>query len=139
MLRKFSSVRLLKYTISSTRVYKLRPQELAQCLERTLTPHVIHRAAKAHRAALSVGACIRGHDDDGVFKVYGPALSVGYPAVVKDLEQNIQNVGMRLFYLVKQHDRIRLAADLLGELACLVIADIARRRTDNARYAEFFP
>ena len=45
---------------------------------------------------------------------------------------------MSLFYLVKQNDRIWLAADLLGELACLVIADIARRRTDNARYAELF-
>ena len=76
--------------------------------------------------------------DYGILKVHRSALSVGYPAVVKDLEQDIQNVGMRLFYLVKQDDRIRLAADLLGELACLVVADIARRRTDNARYAEFF-
>ena len=45
---------------------------------------------------------------------------------------------MSLFYLVKQNDRIRLAADFLGELACLVVADIARRRADNARYAELF-
>ena len=45
---------------------------------------------------------------------------------------------MSLFYLVKQDDRIRLAADFLGELACLVVADIARRRSDNTRYAELF-
>ena len=43
---------------------------------------------------------------------------------------------MRLFYLVKEDDRIRLAAYLLGELACLVIADIARGRTDDPRNGE---
>ena len=43
---------------------------------------------------------------------------------------------MRLFYLVKQHDAVWLAAYLLGELAGLVIADIAGRRADDARDGE---
>ena len=38
---------------------------------------------------------------------------------------------MRLFDLVKQHDRPRLAPHALGELAAVLIADIARRRADE--------
>src|SRR6202043_1832956 len=34
--------------------------------------------------------------------------------------------------LVEQHDRVRTAADLLGELASFFIADVARRRADQA-------
>ena len=43
---------------------------------------------------------------------------------------------MRFLYLIKQHDAVRLAAYLLGELAGLVIADIAGRRADDARDGE---
>ena len=39
---------------------------------------------------------------------------------------------MRLFDLVEQHDRVRAAADLFGQLAGLVIAHIARGRADQA-------
>ena len=45
---------------------------------------------------------------------------------------------MGLLDLVEKHDGVGLAAYLLGELAGLVISDIARRRADDARYAEFF-
>ena len=43
---------------------------------------------------------------------------------------------MRLLDLIEQHDAVRLAAYLLGELAGLVIADIAGRRADDARDGE---
>ena len=42
---------------------------------------------------------------------------------------------MGLLYLVKQHDGVGAAAHLFGELSGLVIADIAGRRTDDARNA----
>ncbi len=38
---------------------------------------------------------------------------------------------MRLLYLVKKYDRIRLPPDGLGELSTLVISDVSRRRTDQ--------
>ena len=38
---------------------------------------------------------------------------------------------MRLFDLVEEYDGIGLPADLLRQLACLVIPDIAGRRTDE--------
>ena len=45
---------------------------------------------------------------------------------------------MRLFQLVEQNDGIRAAADLFGQLAGLVIADIAGRRADDLRDTVLF-
>ena len=41
---------------------------------------------------------------------------------------------MRLFDLVEQHHRVGAAADGLGELASLLVADVARGRADHARH-----
>ncbi|CAB4700066.1 unannotated protein [freshwater metagenome] len=40
---------------------------------------------------------------------------------------------MRLLHLVEQHDGVRAAAHRLGQLAALVVADVARRGPDQAR------
>ena len=40
---------------------------------------------------------------------------------------------MRLLDFVEEHDRVGTAADLLGELAAFFVADVARRRADQAR------
>ena len=40
---------------------------------------------------------------------------------------------MRLFHLIKEDDRIGLAAHRLGQLSALVVADVAGRRADQAR------
>ena len=45
---------------------------------------------------------------------------------------------MRLLDLVEKHDRVGLAAHRLGELAALVVADIAGRRADQSRNGVFF-
>ena len=70
-------------------------------------------------------ADIGGHDDDGVFEIDGSSLAVGQSAVLQNLEQHVEHVGMRLLDLVKEHHRIGLAAHLFGELTALVKADVA--------------
>ena len=52
-------------------------------------------------------------------------------AVVQDLEQDVEHVGVGLLDLVKEDDAVGLAPDLLGELAGLVVAHIARGRADD--------
>src|SRR5438270_396975 len=74
-------------------------------------------------------ADVAGHDDDRVLEVDDPALGVGQTAVFHDLKQDIEDVGVSLLDLVKQHDRVRPAAHGLGELAALLIADVARGRS----------
>ena len=51
-------------------------------------------------------------------------------SVIKDLEKNIQYVGMRLFYFVEKDYGIGAAADLFGKLSRIVITDVAGRRSD---------
>jgi hypothetical protein len=41
---------------------------------------------------------------------------------------------VRLLDFVEQHHRVRTAAHRLGEVTALLIADIARRRADQARH-----
>ena len=50
------------------------------------------------------------------------------------LQQDVEHVGVRLLDLVEQHHRVRPAADGLGELTALVVADVARGRADEARH-----
>ena len=44
---------------------------------------------------------------------------------------------MRLFDFVEQHDGIRIAPDFFRELSAFLVADVARRRTDEPRDVEF--
>ena len=43
---------------------------------------------------------------------------------------------MCLLNLIKEHDRVRLTPDRLGELTTLIVADIARRCTDQTSGAK---
>ena len=60
------------------------------------------------------------------------ALPVGQPAIVEHLQQNVEHVRMRLLDLVEQNDLVRPPPHSFGECAALLIADIARRRADQA-------
>ena len=79
------------------------------------------------------GADVGGHDDDRVFEVDGVAEAVGELAIFKDLQQDVEDVGMRLFDFVEQDDRVGRTLDALGELTALLVAHVARRRTDELR------
>ena len=78
-------------------------------------------------------AQVGGHDDDRVLEVDHAALTVGQATLFEDLQERVEDVGVRLLDLVEQHHAERLAAHLLGELAALFEADEARRGTEQAR------
>ena len=48
-----------------------------------------------------VAADVGGHDDHGVLEVHDPALAVGQPAVVEDLEEDVEDVRVGLLDLVE--------------------------------------
>ena len=75
---------------------------------------------------------VRGHDQHDVGEVDRAALAVGEAAVVEHLQQDVEHVGVGLLDLVEQHHRVGPAAHGLGELAALVVADVAGRRADEA-------
>ena len=59
-------------------------------------------------------------------------MAVCQPTVVKHLQQHVEDVGVCLLDLVEQDDRVRPAADCLGQLAAVVMADIPGRCADQA-------
>ena len=60
-------------------------------------------------------------------------LPVRQPPVVEHLQQDVEDVIMCLLHLIKQDDLIRAPPHCLGQRAAFLIADIARRRADQAR------
>ena len=80
------------------------------------------------------GPEVRGHDEHGVLEVDRAALGVGQAAVLEDLQQGVEHVRVGLLDLVEQHDGEGLAPDGLGELAALLVADVTRRRADEAAH-----
>ena len=87
---------------------------------------------------IDLGAAdVRRHDQHRVAEVDRAALAVGQPAVVEHLQQHVEHLGVRLLDLVEQDDRVRPPAHRLGQLAALVVADVARaaRRPGATRCA----
>src|SRR5690606_28329514 len=80
-----------------------------------------------------LAAQVRREDEDRVLEVDRPPLAVGEPAVVEHLEQDVEDLGMRLLHLVEEDDGVRAAADRLRELAALLVADVAGGRADESR------
>ena len=74
---------------------------------------------------------VRRHDQHGVLEVDRATLGVGQAAVLEDLQQRVEHVGVRLLDLVEEHDGERLAPHGLGELAALFVPDVAGGRADQ--------
>jgi len=66
------------------------------------------------------------------------AVAVGQASFVKDLQQQVENVGVRFFDFVQQDNSIRFAADAFGQLSPLVVPHIARRRANEPADGIFF-
>ncbi len=77
---------------------------------------------------------VRRHDDDGVLEIDRAALAVCEPAVIKQLQQDVEHFRMRFLDFVEQNDGVRPAPDRFGELAGLLVADVAGRRADQPRH-----
>src|SRR3546814_2836156 len=77
-------------------------------------------ALARHVARAGIGR----HDQDDVAEVDGLAVMIGQAAMVHDLQQYVEQVGMRLFDLVEQQHAMLILIDRVGEQAALIITDI---------------
>src|ERR671915_449579 len=91
-------------------------------------------AAEAERLGLvdGLGPDVGGHDEHHVLEVHGATLRVGELPVLEYLEEYVEDVRVGFLDLVEEDDRVRTAPDLLGELAALVVADVAGGRADQS-------
>ena len=88
--------------------------------------------------AQALGAGIGSHDDDYIAEIGALSVIIGELAVVHHLQQHIENIGMGFFDFVEQQHAIRLFVHRFSEQTALLEADIARRRTNQARYGVAF-
>ena len=58
-------------------------------------------------------------------------LPVREPPVFENLEQRIEDFGMRLLHLVEQNDLVGPAPDGFGQLTTAVVTHVARRRAEQ--------
>ena len=140
IVRRSSSVSASNTMISSMRLMNSGLKVLRHLAEH----HVVDAAAddaavgrlEPQRRLLldEAGADVRRHDDDRVLEVHPVAEAVGEVAVLEHLQQDVEDIRMRLLDLVEQHDRVGVALHLLGELAALFVADVSGRRANQLRH-----
>ena len=109
----------------------LRQLLARQRLERDDLVHAIQELRPEAIAQLVLRADVRGHDDHRVAKVDGAALAVRQASVVEQLQQHVEDLGVRLLDLVEEDDGVRPAAHGLRQLPALLVADVAGRRAQE--------
>src|SRR5713226_9608738 len=96
-LQLFLSKRIVDHDIIDP-VDKLRPERRAQRFHRFFAGALgiavgqLENGSRAH---------VTGHDQHGVAEVHGAALSIGEASVLENLQQDVENVRMRLLNLVE--------------------------------------
>ena len=94
---------------------------------------------KAHRLIIPQTGCsqIAGHDNNRIGEVHLAALAVRQLTIIQDLQENIENIRMRLFDLIEKQDRVWSVTDFLRQLSSLFIAYITWRGSVEAASSEF--
>src|SRR3712207_4463759 len=82
--------------------------------------------------AQALRAEVGGQQDDGVLEVDLAPLGVGEVPAVHDLEEDGEHLGMGLVDLVEEDDGVGAPADGFGELAGVLVADVAGGGADEA-------
>ena len=80
-------------------------------------------------------AGIAGHDDEAVFEVDRPAVTIGQAPVVQKLEQTVEDLGMRLLDLIQEDNPVGSPPDCLSKLAPFLVANVAGRGSNEAGYS----
>mmetsp|Transcript_10525 Transcript_10525/g.20901 ORF Transcript_10525/g.20901 Transcript_10525/m.20901 type:complete len:211 (+) Transcript_10525:482-1114(+) len=117
-------------------VQELRPHLLADLSHDELTGLLGQLAVLdvVGSAQQHVRADVGGHDEHGVGEVHGTALGVGQAAVVKNLQQHVEHLPVRLLDLIQKHEVVGALAHGLRELPALLVADVAGRGADHPRH-----
>jgi ATP-dependent Clp protease ATP-binding subunit ClpC len=64
-------------------------------------------------------------------EIHGPALGISKPSVLHHLQQDMEDIRVCLFDLIKEHNRVRALPDSLCQLAGLLIAHISWGRSQK--------
>ena len=80
---------------------KFRAQEITERFHDFFPGGCLNIFCKAHRTLLALAARVGGHNNHGILKIDRAALRICNPALVENLEQNVEHIRMRLFDFVE--------------------------------------
>src|SRR5262249_42084545 len=95
-----------------------------------------HRFGAEAKGPLLVAAKIRCHDQDGASENGGPAEAIGQSAFIEYTHEHIEDLWIRLFDFVQQHDSKWLLPDSSNQNARLAIS--LRQQTLGGAWASVF-
>ncbi len=114
--------------------------QTVQELGAEMGPHRFHHLILGFRGIRPFGQLaeclrpkVRRQNDQRLLEVHRAALTIGQHPIVQNLQQHVKDIRMRLFDFVEQDHLIGLAPHRFGQNTAFVIADIARRGTDQTR------
>ena len=114
-------------------VDELGLERLLHCGEHGVAArHAARESDAGARGVLRSG--VGGHDDDGVAEVGTLAVVVGERGVVHHLQEDVEDVGVRLFYLVEEQHAVGRLAHGCREQSAVFVAHVSCRRTDELRH-----
>ena len=64
-------------------------------------------------------------------------MTVGQASVLEHLQEHVEDIRVRFLDLVEQDHRVGLAAYFLGQVAALLVTDVARGRADQPGHRVF--
>src|SRR5437588_1177308 len=98
-----------------------------------ISPGLVLRLLEAHRGLFIEQGCtdIRGHDNDRIAEVYRTSLGISQLAIFKDLEKQVEDIGMSLFDSIEQKHTVGFTAYLLSQLTNCFVPARPSRSTDQ--------
>ena len=119
-----------------------------QPVEKLRPEHGLHRR---HHLGASLGAIgtirqrqqmlsadVGCQQNQRIAEINPSALAICQMPFIQHLQQHIEDIGMRLLYLIEQDDLIGPPPHRLGQAAAILIPDIAGRGADQPRDRMFF-
>ena len=109
---------------------------LHQALFHRLVVGLLAPLAETHTRLVhdDLGPQVAGQNQDRVAEVDLAAERIRQPTFFHDLQQHVVDVAVGLLDLVHEDHRVGPAADALGQLAALLVADVSRRGADQAAH-----
>ncbi len=125
-------------------VEKFRAELFLELIQQLVTHRFVRRlgffglvalGGKAQRGVAPNHLCanIARHDDEGIAEIHLVAARVRKVSLFHDLKEHVEDLRVRLFNLIKDDDRVRAAADRLGQLTGVFVTHVAGRRTHQTR------
>src|SRR5690606_16837564 len=80
---------------------------------------------------------VGGENNDRITEIHGATQAVRHAAVFQNLEEQVHDIRVRFFDLIKEHNGVGATPDSLTELAAFFVSHISGRAPQQTTAGEF--